>query len=434
MKRKTVLSIVIAIVVLIVVIVVINLSLRGSRYETAIPIRGVAVTRGSLEDRVSGNGSFKPKTAVTVTAQVSAEVRSILVAKNDIVATGNVLLALRADDYVLAAQKMRASLDSARRGVRQSLVTLRAQYRSAQSALADAERTHRKNVELYSGKSISEEAFQKSADALDSARVSWQSAREQLDLRCDLPLTAEPPLDSSRDDAIVEASPEVEQALLAVRSAEDDVAKCTVTAPVTGVVTDVRPSVGDMVAPSTPLVSLESLGDTMAEIQVDEVDIGKIRVGQAAEITSDSLIGLTIRGTVDMISPTITTLGSTKVSLVDVRIDKSSLRGPSGIATLRSGASCTAHITTSLLKDVLLIPLSSFTTEENVTSVYLLTPVGKKNRAGADIYQVGKRTIKTGASDVNNVQVVSGLSEGDRIVAGNLKMMRDGILVTLRPE
>ena len=331
MKRKTVLYVIGGIVILIVVIVVLNLSLRGSRYETAIPIRGVTVTRGSLEDRVSGNGTFKPKTSVSVTAQVSAEVRSILVAKNDIVATGNVLLTLRSDDYVLAAQKMRAALDSARRGVRQSLVTLRAQYRSAQATLADAERTHQKNTGAVRGQvhlrgGVPEvrrrpglgarELAVRAGAAGPSLRPSPHRRSRRWTLRRTTPLSKPPPRWSRRS--------------WRMRSAEDDVRKCTVTAPVTGIVTDVRPSVGDMVAPATPLVSLESIGDMMAEIQVDEVDIGKIRLGQSAEITSDSLIGLTIRGTVDMISPTVTTLGSTKVSLVDVRIDKSSLRGPSG--------------------------------------------------------------------------------------------------------
>jgi len=434
MKRRTALYVIGAILVLVIAVVVLNMTLRGSRYETAIPIRAAAVSRGTLEDRVSGNGTFKPKASITVTAQVSAEVAVILVAKNRLVRAGDVLLTLRSDDYALAADKTKSALASARRGVRQSLVTLRAQYRGAAAALADAQRTMDKNRELISSKSISDETLQKSSDALDSAGVNWQSAREQLDLRCDLPLSADPPLDSSEDEAIVESSPEVEQALLSQRAAQDDVHKCTVTSPIAGIVTDVKLSEGDMANPSTPLVSVESRGDMLAEIQIDEVDIGKIQLGQAAEITSDSLIGLAIRGTVDMISPTVMTLGSTRVSLVDVRIDKESLRGPSGVASLRSGASCTAHITTSLLKGVLLIPLSSFITEDNVAAVYHLTPVGKKNAAGADVYQLSKRSITTGTSDINNMEASSGLTDGDRIAVGNLKLLRDGILVTIRPD
>jgi hypothetical protein len=163
------------------------------------------------------------------------------------------------------------------------------------------------------------------------------------------------------------------------------------------------------------------------------VDIGKIRDGQAAEITSDSLIGTVLRGGVESISPTITTLGSTRVSLVRVRLERPA-GGASPAPVLRSGASCTARITTSTKENALLIPLASFATEEKTSFVYLLTPTGKKNRAGADVYQLGRREITTGSSDVNSVEVTSGLADGDRIAAGNLKLLREGILVTLKAD
>ena len=434
MKRRGVLVVIVTILVLVAAVIVLNLTLRGSRYETAIPVRAYLVNRGSLQDRVSGNGTFVPKDAFTVTSQVSAEVRSIRVAENDRVQAGDVLLKLRDDDSVLAAQKMRASLDATRKSIRQSLVTLRAQFRSATSAVSDAQRTFSKSKELFAAKAVSQESYQQASDAVDTAQVNLQSAREQLDLRCGLPLDATPPLDATQDDKIIEASPEVEQALLSLQSAQDTVTRCTITAPAAGVVTDVKPSVGDQVSPSTPLVKIETLDDMLARIQIDEVDIGKIRVGQPAEITSDSLIGLTLTGTVDTISPVITSVGSTRVSMVDVKVDPASRKTSDGSATLRSGASCTARIVTSIKENVLLVPLSSFVTEENVTTVYLLQPTGKKNAAQADIYQLARREIGTGSSDVNSIEVTKGLAEGDRIVAGNLKLIREGILVTVRQD
>jgi len=434
MKRRRVLYVILPLIVLAAVIAVLNFTLRGNRYDTAIPIRGYTVSKGKLEDRVSGNGTFTPKDAITVVAQASGEVKSIDVAESRRVAAGDVLLTLRDDDYVLAARKMRAALDSARRGIRQSLVTLRAQYRGAASALAEAERALDRSTELYAGRSISEEMYQKSVEAVESAKVNSQSAREQLALRCGLPLDSEPPLDSSEDAQIIEAAPEVEQALLSLQSAEDSVGRCTITAPRAGTVTQVRPSVGDMVAPPAPLVRIENLDTMLAEIQVDEVDIGKIHVGQPAEITSDSLIGLTLRGVVEAISPTVTALGSTRVGLVHVRIDRASLPAKSGDTPLRSGASCTARITTSITQGALLIPLASFVTEENVSSVYLLVPTGKTNAAGAEVFTMSKRPVTTGVSDVNFVEATAGLSEGDRIAAGNLKLLRDGVMVTLRQD
>jgi RND family efflux transporter MFP subunit len=425
------LYVIIGILALILIVVILNFTLRGNRYDTAIPARSYVVARGTLEDRVSGNGTFKPQTAVTVTAQVSGEVKSIRVSESDVVSAGDVLLSLRDGDYALAAQKTKAALDSVRNSIRQSIVTLRAQYRSAASALADAQRAYDDNTTLYAAKSISEDAYRRTTDALENAKAGLQTIREQLNLRCGYALDADPPLGSEKDAQIVESTPEVEQALLSLQSAQDSVRKCTITAPIAGTITDVRPSVGDVVAPSAPLVRIESLDKMLAEIQIDEVDIGKLRMDQPAEITSDSLIGQTIRGVVNVIAPTVTSLGSTRASLVEVRIDAGGL--PAG-AVIRSGASCTARISTSITQNALLIPLASFFTEDNTSYVYLFSPTGRTNASGEEVFTLIKRQIETGVSDVNFVEIKAGVSEGDRIAGGNLGLLREGVMVTAQKD
>ncbi len=196
--------------------------------------------------------------------------------------------------------------------------------------------------------------------------------------------------------------------------------------------TMVKPSVGDLAAASTPLARVESLDDMLAEVQIDEVDVGKIREGLAVEVTSDSLIGTTLTGTVESIAPTISTVGATRVSLVEVRITGTADGGPR--PALRAGASCSARISANVRQDVLTVPISAIVTEDNLSYVFVLAPTGKANRAGAEVFSLSRREIRTGTSDVTDVEIVSGLAEGDRIAAGSLKLLRDGILVTVRSE
>ncbi|OHD67686.1 MAG: hypothetical protein A2177_14470 [Spirochaetes bacterium RBG_13_68_11] len=432
MKKRTWLFVIVSLVVLASAVVVLNLTLRGSRYETAVAVRAQVVERGRLEDRVSGNGSFTPRTSITVVAQVSAEVEAVAVREGDRVEAGAVLVRLRDDDFTLARDKARAALESARRGVAQSLVTLRSQYRAAAASLADAKLALDRNRELIASKSISEDTLQRSQSAYDAAELNVESLREQLNLRSGVSLSAEPQLDASRDAAVIEASPEVEQALLAVRSAEDSIRKCTVVSPVAGTVTMVRPSVGDLAAASSPLARIESLDDMLAEIQIDEVDVGKIREGLAVEVTSDSLIGTTLTGTVESIAPTISTVGATRVSLVEVRITGTADGGSQ--PGLRAGASCSARISANVRQDVLIVPISAIVTEDNLSFVFALVPTGKANRSGAEVFSLARREIRTGTSDVTDVEVLSGLAEADRVATGSLKLLRDGILVTVRPE
>lgn len=432
MKVRAWLVLTVSLVVLAAAVVVLGFTLRGSRYETAVAVRAHTVARGRLEDTVSGNGSFTPRTSITVVAQVSGEVVQVAVREGDRVAAGAVLVRLRDDDYVLARDKSRAALESARRGVAQSLVTLRGQYRAAAAALADARLALDRNRELIATKAISEDALQRSQSAYDAAELNVRSLREQLNLRAGVPLEAEPQLDASRDAEIIEASPEVEQAALAVRSAEDSIRRCTVVAPVAGTVTMVKPSVGDLAAASTPLARVESLDDMLAQIQIDEVDAGKIREGLAVAITSDSLIGTTLTGVVESIAPTITTVGATRVSLVKVRITGTAGGGDRPV--LRAGASCRARISANVREGVLVVPISAIVTESGLSSVFVLEPTGAANRSGAEVFALSRREIRTGTSDVTAVEVLSGLVEGERVATGSLRLLREGILVTVRPE
>ncbi len=80
------------------------------------------------------------------------------------------------------------------------------------------------------------------------------------------------------------------------------------------------------------------------------------------------------------------------------------------------------------------MPISAIVTEDNLSFVFVLVPTGKANRSGAEVFSLSRREIRTGTSDVTDVEVVSGLAEADRVAAGSLKLLRDGILVTVRPE
>jgi HlyD family secretion protein len=427
MKKRTVRYLVLGVLVAAAAVVVLNFTFRRDKLSTALPVRVHRVSTGTLEDRVSGNGSFKARRTVNVVAQVSGQVAAVRAREGDEVAMGQPLLELRQDDYRLNVDKASSALEATRRSVSQSLVSLRAQYRSASAALAEAQRAFEKNQELYAGKAISEESFRRSQDAYRNAQVAEQSAREQLNLRCGRPLSSEPLLGSEADHEIVDAAPEVVQAQLTLRSAEDSLGKCRITAPAPGTVTMITPSEGDFVAAGTPLARVESLRDIEAEVQIDEVDIGKLKLGQKAEISSDSIIGEVLEGEVTSIAPTVTSLGSTRVSLVRIRIAPVAF-------PLKAGASCTARIATSIKRDVLLIPLTAFLSEEGASFSYRLQGLEAGEASEQKVYRLQRVEIQTGLSNVSSIEVLSGLEEGDLVVVGNLKLLREGIYVTVKEE
>lgn len=432
-----------------VVVVVLTLVNRADKSAQALPIDTYLVTRGALVEQVTGTGSFKPDEAATIAARVSGQVVQIPVEEGEKVDAGQVVMRIDSSDYRLAVDQARSALETTRRTVRQSLVTLRASYRSTLTSYEQAKRAYDKNRELYAAKAISGDELKASEDGSTTASVALQSAREQLNLRLGEPLGSQPNLDASDDEATVEASPEVVQAMVSLKTAQENLDKCTVRSPMNGTVTSILPSVGDLVAQNAVLVKIEDLSTMLAEVQIDEVDIGKLSLGNDAEVTSDSLIGQTVHGRVKSIAPTITTAGSTRVSTVKISLTTAGMQ-------LRSGASCSVKITTRTKADVLNIPITAFFSRGGGERVYVLSPIEEQAHSGAQghgsagdgaeasggstggaersgkpqVYRLVEKTITTGISTINSIEVTSGLAKGEIVANGSLPQLRAGMFVT----
>lgn len=135
---------------------------------------------------------------------------------------------------------------------------------------------------------------------------------------------------------------------------------------------------------------------------VDEIDIMKVKVGQKARITVDAVPDKVFTGTVKFISPFGTKSGQVVKFAVTIELDPSD-------AEIRGGLSATADIDTYSAKDVLLVPTSAITT----------TPVGSmvmvKNEATG---QTEPRKVTVGKQNLQFVEVLSGLKEGEKILLG----------------
>lgn len=419
------------VVVTVVVLTVLN---RRNPFNQAMPVETYTVTRSSLVEHVTGTGTFEARDSSTVYPRVSGTVKSVLVAVGDRVRAGDPLITIDASDYALALEQAQSALENTRRSVRQSLVTLRAQYRSASTSFDQANRQYTKNQQLFAAKAISEDDLKQSQNAYDTAQVSLQSAREQLNLRLGQPLGADPILDSSKDEQIVATAPEVVQARVSVDTAQNNLNKCTVRAPINGTVTKVVPSVGDLASPSVAVAEVQTISSMVAKAQIDEVDIGKLSVGNSADVTSDSLLGETLHGTITQIDPTIDSTGSTRVTTVTIELNsppEGSGQNDPG-AKLRVGASCSVNITTRTRENVLSIPITAFETKNGVDSVLRLAKLPTQEPGRPSLYRLLQVTITTGISTVDSIEVQSGLSEGDLIATGNLNQLRGGMTVVAK--
>lgn len=445
MKTSTIRRIIIAVILLAAAAVVAMSLLKNNSEAAELVIDFYRVKTGVMEEKISGTGTFVARTSSAVTAKVSGVVEALYAKEGEKVRTGDILLEIDSEDYRQNLESRQVTLESTRRSARQNLLSLRANYQAAALSYEQALRNYENNKVLFEADGVSEEVLKQSEDALLTAELNVKSTKELLNVTIGRPLAAEPVLDDSGDDGIISGFPEIIQAELAIETARKNVANCTVRSPISGTVTQVLMDEDATVSMNTPLVIIEALDDMIAEIQIDEVDIGKIKKNSPAEVTSDSLLGKTLNGTVESISPVILSVGNTRMTKVRVAID------PDG-NQLKSGASCTVRISATTKESALVIPLTAYTAENEISYVYVLekkTPIpgnettgasgansGMDDPAGAaanpdagmpEIYVMKKREIELGIITVNQVEVVSGLAEGEFVAMGNQSLFRENI-------
>ncbi|MBT3275470.1 MAG: efflux RND transporter periplasmic adaptor subunit [Spirochaetales bacterium] len=386
------------------------------------------VSTDAMEERISGTGTFVPSVSAEVMAKVSGTIESVKVAEGDYVRAGTVLLEIDTEDYQKILLSRKAALESTYRSAKQNLLSLRASYENALLNYGQADRLYNNDKALFNADGISQEKLNQSRDAFSTAELNLKSAKERLNLTVGFSLDSEPVLDDSKDNEIISSLPEIHQAELSADSAAKDLERCTVRAPISGTVSQVFIKDRDIASPNALLLKIEALNNMLAEIQIDEVDIGKVRAGNSATVTSDSLIGVTLNGTVKTISPVIQRVGNTRMSKVVVVIDSDGNR-------LKSGASCTVRISTITKENALVIPLTAYTNSADKFYVFVLVKIEADSAPiNSDRYILEKREITLGITTISQVEVLSGLSEGELLAIGNQSLFREAIEGVLREE
>lgn len=173
----------------------------------------------------------------------------------------------------------------------------------------------------------------------------------------------------------------------------------SLSAPITGTVTDVNSMVGDQVNIGTQAFRLDDLSHLLVDVQIPEVDINSIKVGQSVDLTFDAIINKAYQGKVTSVA----NVGTVQSGLVTFKVTIELLNPDEQV---RPGMTAAVNIVINQLEDVLTVPNRAVRLVEGQTVVYLL-----KNNA------VEKVSIEIGASSDTISEVLSGdLKEGDKVI------------------
>jgi HlyD family secretion protein len=292
------------------------LMFRSSPADAATQYQTDTVRRGALTVTVTATGDLKSLTQVNIGTEISGVVESVAVDYNSGVTVGQVLARVNTDKLEAQAGQARAALDASRAKQRQSQATLN----ETQAQLAKLQ-----NVRELSGGRVP------SRQDMDAQQAAVQRA----------------------DADVASAQAQVTQAEASLAAIETDIKKALIRSPIKGIVLDRQIDPGQTVAASFQTPVLFTLAEDLTRmkliVDVDEADIGKVRVGQSAAFRVDAYPDRTFASRVTEIRSTPKTSNGVVTYQTVLSVDNAE-------RLLRPGMTATATVTVDEVADALLIP------------------------------------------------------------------------------
>jgi len=426
-------KIIVAIIVALVVIGATDLVIRKARMAKKIEtVRIRKAERGDLIELVSAPGEIEPKKKVDISAKVSARIVELPHKEGDRVTCGNpaanppvpasLLVQLDARDLksMLRSAQANRSAQAARIEVENATIAgQQANLEGFAASLEEAQRDLERKKGLLKSKDISLSLFDQAKYKVDGFIAQLEAAKHTLE---------------SAQLNLVVLKYNLEAADAAIAQAKETLSYTTITSPIDGVITRINAEVGEVVMtgtmnnPGTVILQVADLSQMLVVAQVDEADIGELRVSQTAKVSVRAFPDINFTGTVDTIALTHRFSDNrTKYFRTKILLDNSP-----DIAKLYSGLTADVDIRTRIHKDVLKVPSQAVVARE-VDSLPLKirenSPELNKNKMHAIVvyrYIDGKAVVtpvKIGPSDLTHTVITAGISEEDKIVVGPYKVL-----------
>jgi len=328
-------------------------------------------------------GTVRARTSVTIAAKWMGYVREVKVQVGDRVHEGQLLVVLDARDLDASSNQAVAAREEVRNGFPEADSAVAA----AKANLDLVQATFKRMNELYQKKSISDQEFDEASAQLKAAQAGFEMARAKR---------------TQMDAKLAQADQEVRAAQVTRSYAE-------VQAPFSGIVTAKSVDPGNLAAPGAPLLTIERDGYRL-EASVEESKLNAIRPGQPVSVTLDG-INRTIDAKVSEIVPAVDAASRAYIVKVDLPADPALRSGIFGRAKFQLGS-----------RQVLAIPSGAVSERGQLQSVFVAA------NGAARI-----RLITLGDQAEGQVEVLSGLSAGEKVIFPSPQGLADGSRIEVKP-
>jgi HlyD family secretion protein len=363
--------------------------------NTIDPSKLATVERGVMLRSVVATGKVEPITKVEIKSKANGIIERLHVDVDQIVQPGQVLAELDKENLTARAREARANLEAAQAAREASAAQLKKNEIEAESPDVEfARRNFNRAEQLFEQKLVAQNQLDDARSALEQAENRKRAAQSQLLV--------------SRA-RVSEADANVSQARATVARAEEELANATIRAPIRATVLTRDVELGSPVSSILNLGANASLVMTLGDIEkvfvrgkVDEADIGRVRLGQAAKISTETFRDKVFNGRVTQISPIGVEKDNVTTFEVEVSIDNPGQE-------LKANMTANAEIVLEEHANSLLLPEAAVTYDEKRNAFVEVADPGAKN---------GRRKVpvKVGVGNGTRLQVLSGVKEGDKVV------------------
>ncbi|MGD8287293.1 MAG: efflux RND transporter periplasmic adaptor subunit [Gemmatimonadota bacterium] len=372
------------------------LSISQGRNQ-GIEVRTEVIRPRDLVEIVTASGNIRARRTVDVSSDVSAKVAELLVDEGQDVQRGQTLLRLEPDQYEAQVARSRASL-----------AQMRAQQSQQEANLIRAQRDLDRLLALRTRDSllVSRQQIDDTQTTLEVAQATLESAEHGVD-----------------------------QAQAQLAEAEDQLSKTIFTAPIDGRITRLNVEEGETVIigtmnnPGSLVLTISDLSVIEVVLQVDETDVSLISLGDSASIRIDAFPNRTFVGSVTEIGNSAITPPSQQSGGQQAAIDfEVVLTLEHTDAPLRPDLSATADIVVESRKQTLAVPIIGMTVRADSTSMETEGGDEEAEEVEGVFIVHGDRVtftpVEIGIAGQEYFEVLSGLSQGDTVVAGPYQRIR----------
>jgi HlyD family secretion protein len=405
------------------------------------------VSRSTIIEKVSASGKIQPEVEVKLSPDVSGEIVSLNVAEGDSVVAGQELLKIRPDNYVSLLARAEAQMNATKANMEQSKAVLA----QSEARLSKAKIDYDRNAKLHKDKVISDADFDQFVSAYTVAKQDLEAAKANVNA----------------------ANYNVKSSQATLKEAKTNLTKTTIYAPQSGIISKLNVELGERVVGTsqmagTEMLRIANLNKMEVRVNVNENDITRVSIGDTVLIDVDAFSSSErkFKGVVYEIASSANSSGTASAVSNDavtefevkIRVLRSSyadlIKGKLSYP-LKPGMTASVEILTNRKENIATVPLSSVTTREigaasaegekkeedgtNATNSNEALEAKKRKDNTKEVVFVMEKgkakmiQVKTGISDFENIEIVSGLKDGQEIIAGPYatvaKKLKEGDLV-----